>query len=94
MVAQITLIFQKSPYTAPQVSQKTTFAKETTQVEPGIVFVLDNSGDLIVRLLCRNPEFAYNDIAQWHYADLSKGLAVMTGLQLRVTACGEIASRV
>lgn len=53
-------------------------AQETSQfgrrgLKP-IVFVLNNSGYLIERLLCRNPEFAYNDIAQWHYADLPKAL--------------------
>jgi indolepyruvate decarboxylase len=37
-----------------------------------IVFVLNNSGYLIERLLCENPESEDNDVAQWHYAGLPK----------------------
>src|ERR1700748_424217 len=39
-----------------------------------IVFVLNNSGYLIERLLCKDPNIEYNDLAQWHYADLPKAL--------------------
>jgi indolepyruvate decarboxylase len=31
-----------------------------------VVFVLNNDGYLIERLLCKDPAIAYNDIAPWH----------------------------
>jgi TPP-dependent 2-oxoacid decarboxylase len=39
-----------------------------------IVFVLNNSGYLIERLLCKNPDSAYNDLALWHYSELPRAL--------------------
>src|SRR5258707_7078684 len=39
-----------------------------------IVFVLNNSGYLIERLLCAEPDIAYNDIASWRYAELPHAL--------------------
>jgi TPP-dependent 2-oxoacid decarboxylase len=37
-----------------------------------IVFVLNTNGYLIERLLCKEPEIAYNDLAQWRYTELSR----------------------
>jgi indolepyruvate decarboxylase len=54
-----------------------------------IVFVLNNNGYLIERLLCRNPDIAYNDLAQWHYADLRKALGCDDWFTARVTTCAE-----
>jgi indolepyruvate decarboxylase len=54
-----------------------------------IVFVLNNSGYLIERLLCKDPNIEYNDLAQWHYADLPKALGCDDWLTARVTTCGE-----
>jgi len=54
-----------------------------------VVFVLNNSGYLIERLLCDNPEFVYNDIAPWHYSDLPKALGCDEWFTARVTTCGE-----
>jgi indolepyruvate decarboxylase len=54
-----------------------------------VVFVLNNSGYLIERLLSKNPEIAYNDIAQWHYADLPKALGCDDWFTARVTTCEE-----
>lgn len=39
-----------------------------------IIFVLNNSGYLIERLLCKDPQIAYNDVASWNYADLPHAL--------------------
>jgi indolepyruvate decarboxylase len=54
-----------------------------------IVFVLNNSGYLIERLLCKDPDIEYNDLAQWHYADLPKVLGCDDWFTARVTTCGE-----
>jgi indolepyruvate decarboxylase len=54
-----------------------------------IVFVLNNSGYLIERLLCKDPDIGYNDVAQWHYADLPKALGCDDWFTARVTTCGE-----
>jgi indolepyruvate decarboxylase len=55
-----------------------------------IVFVLNNSGYLIERLLTDHPDFDYNDLAQWHYADLPKALGCDDWFTVRVTTCGEL----
>src|ERR1700741_3996448 len=54
-----------------------------------IVFVLNNSGYLIERLLCRDPNSEYNDLAQWHYADLPKAFGCDDWFTTRVSTCGE-----
>src|SRR6202008_1398125 len=54
-----------------------------------IIFVLNNSGYLIERLLCKDPNIEYNDLAQWHYADLPKALGCDDWLTTRVSTCGE-----
>ena len=50
-----------------------------------VVFVLDNSGYLIERLLCTNPSIAYNDIAPWRYAELPHALGCDGWFTARVT---------
>jgi len=55
-----------------------------------VVFVLNNSGYLIERLLTNNPEFEYNNLAEWHYADLPKALGCDDWFTARVTTCGEL----
>jgi len=55
-----------------------------------IVFVLNNSGYLIERLLCKDPEIAYNDVAPWRYAELPHALGCDEWLTARVTTCGEL----
>jgi indolepyruvate decarboxylase len=54
-----------------------------------IVFVLNNSGYLIERLLCKDPAIAYNDIAPWRYTELPRALGCDGWLTLRVTNCAE-----
>ena len=54
-----------------------------------IVFVLNNSGYLIERLLCKDPAVAYNDIASWNYAELPHALGCDDWFTARVTTCDE-----
>jgi indolepyruvate decarboxylase len=54
-----------------------------------IIFVLNNSGYLIERLLCENPDFSYNDLAQWRYSELPNALGCTDWFTARVTTCGE-----
>lgn len=55
-----------------------------------IIFVLNNEGYLIERLLCKDPEIYYNDIAQWHYQKLPEALGCDDWFTARVTTCGEL----
>jgi indolepyruvate decarboxylase len=55
-----------------------------------IIFVLNNDGYLIERLLCKDPESYYNDVAKWHYHKLPEALGCEGWLTLRVTTCGEL----
>ena len=55
-----------------------------------VIFVLNNAGYLIERLLCRNPAIAYNDIAPWRYAELPRALGCEGWLVARVSTCGEL----
>jgi indolepyruvate decarboxylase len=54
-----------------------------------IVFVLNNSGYLIERLLCKSPDIAYNDLAPWRYAELPHALGCDGWFTARVTTCDE-----
>jgi len=53
------------------------------------IFVLNNDGYLIERLLCKDPAIAYNDIAPWHYAELPHAFGCDDWLTAKVTTCGE-----
>ncbi len=55
-----------------------------------VIFVLNNSGYLIERLLCTDPEIEYNDIADWQYAALPVALGCKDWFTARVTTCGEL----
>jgi indolepyruvate decarboxylase len=44
-----------------------------------IVLVLNNSGYLSERLLCKDETLAYNDIAAWNYAKLPTPCAARNG---------------
>jgi indolepyruvate decarboxylase len=54
-----------------------------------IIFVLNNSGYLIERLLCKDPGICYNDIAPWRYSELPHALGCEGWFTARVTTCGE-----
>jgi indolepyruvate decarboxylase len=55
-----------------------------------IVFVLNNDGYLIERALEENPDWTYNDLAPWKYAELPKALGCANWYTARVTALGEL----
>jgi indolepyruvate decarboxylase len=55
-----------------------------------IVFVLNNDGYLIERLLCKDPAIAYNDIAPWRYAELPHAFGCDDWMTARVTTCAEL----
>ncbi len=55
-----------------------------------IVFVLNNSGYLIERLIGKNPSIAYNDIALWRYSEIPHALGCDGWFTARVTTCGEL----
>ena len=71
-------------FTAQEISQ---FARR--DLRP-IIFVLNNSGYLIERLLCKNPAIVYNDIAPWSFADLPNALGCRDWFTVRVDTCGEL----
>jgi indolepyruvate decarboxylase len=55
-----------------------------------IIFVLNNNGYLIERLLCTDPDIAYNDLASWNYAALPEALGCTGWYTARVTTCAEL----
>jgi indolepyruvate decarboxylase len=55
-----------------------------------IVFVINNSGYLIERLLCREPESAYNEIAPWRYSLLPQAFGCDDWFSARVATCDEL----
>ncbi|MEP9374279.1 thiamine pyrophosphate-binding protein [Mesorhizobium sp. KR1-2] len=55
-----------------------------------IVFVLNNSGYLVERALEENPNWTYNDLAPWNYAELPKALGCTDWFTARVTTLGEL----
>ena len=54
-----------------------------------VIFVLNNDGYLIERLLCKDPEIAYNDIAPWRYAELPQAFGCEGWTATKVTTCAE-----
>jgi indolepyruvate decarboxylase len=70
--------------TAQEVSQFHRFG-----LKP-IIFVLNNDGYLIERLLAKDGESYYNDLAQWHYHKLPEALGCDGWFTARVTTCGEL----
>ena len=54
-----------------------------------IVFVLNNSGNLIERLLCKNLDIAYNNVAPWRYSEIPHALGCDGWLTARATICAE-----
>ncbi len=71
-------------FTVQEISQ---FARRG--VRP-IVFVLNNSGYLIERLLCKDPGIKYNDIAPWNYSELPRALGCSDWYTARVDTCGKL----
>jgi indolepyruvate decarboxylase len=55
-----------------------------------VILVLNNSGYLIERLLCKEPAIAYNDIASWRYTELPHALGCDGWYTARATTCREL----
>ena len=55
-----------------------------------VIFVVNNHGYLIERLLCKNGEMEYNDVASWNYQQLPAALGCDNWFTTRVTTCGEL----
>jgi indolepyruvate decarboxylase len=53
-----------------------------------IVFVLNNSGYLSERMLCKDMALGYNDIAAWNYVELPHALGCQGWFTARVSCCG------
>ncbi len=54
-----------------------------------IVFLLNNNGYLIERMLCKEPDIGYNDLAPWRYAELPRVFGCDDWITARATTCGE-----
>jgi indolepyruvate decarboxylase len=55
-----------------------------------IIFVLNNNGYLIERMLCTDPDIAYNDVAPWNYTELPHALGCEDWFAPRVSTCAEL----
>ena len=55
-----------------------------------IVFVLNNSGYLIERALEENPDWTYNNLSPWRYAELPRALGCSDWFTARVETLGEL----
>src|SRR5271163_1419874 len=55
-----------------------------------IIFVLNNNGYLIERLLCADSDIAYNDVASWNYSALPHALGCTGWYTAWVTTCKEL----
>jgi len=55
-----------------------------------VIFVLNNNGYLIERLLCKDPAVEYNDVAQWNYSELPHALGCHDWYTPRVTTLAEL----
>lgn len=55
-----------------------------------VIFVLNNNGYLIERLLCKDPDIEYNDLAQWNYSELPHALGCNDWYTPRVSTLAEL----
>jgi indolepyruvate decarboxylase len=55
-----------------------------------IIFVLNNDGYMVERALELNPDWSYNDLAKWRYADLPHALGCADWFTARVETLGEL----
>ncbi len=55
-----------------------------------IIIVLNNGGYLAKRALQENPNWTYNDLSSWKYADLPKALGCADWFTARVSTLGEL----
>ena len=55
-----------------------------------IIFVLNNNGYLIERMLCTDPDIAYNDVAPWNYTELPHAMGCDDWFTPRVSTGAEL----
>lgn len=55
-----------------------------------IIFIINNDGYLFERLICKDPEAYYNDIAYWNYSQLPAALGCKDWYCPKVTCCDEL----
>jgi indolepyruvate decarboxylase len=55
-----------------------------------IIFVLNNGGYMVERALEPYPDWTYNDLAPWRYAELPKALGCDDWVTARVQTLGEL----
>lgn len=55
-----------------------------------IIFVLNNDGYMVERALELNPDWSYNDLAKWRYADVPRALGCTDWVTARVETLGEL----
>ena len=55
-----------------------------------IIFVLNNSGYMVERALEENPDWVYNDLAQWNYHALPAALGCQGWFTAKVATLGEL----
>jgi indolepyruvate decarboxylase len=71
-------------FTAQEIGQ---FARYHTKP---VIFVLNNAGYLIERLLCKEPAIGYNDVATWRYSELPRALGCDGWYIAKVATCAEL----
>jgi len=55
-----------------------------------IILVLNNDGYMVERALEPNPDWSYNDLAKWRYADLPRALGCADWVTARVETLGAL----
>jgi indolepyruvate decarboxylase len=55
-----------------------------------IILCLNNDGYMVERALEPNPDWSYNDLAKWRYADLPRALGCADWVTARVETVGEL----
>ena len=55
-----------------------------------IIFVIDNNGYLIERMLSKRPDYYYNDLVKWQYHKLPESLGCEEWLTRKAATCGEL----
>src|SRR5205814_1242030 len=55
-----------------------------------VICVVNPSGYLLERLLCKDPAIEYNDVASWRYSAIPYALGCDGWFTARATSCGEL----
>jgi indolepyruvate decarboxylase len=55
-----------------------------------IIFVLNNQGYLIEKMLSKKLDYCYNELPQWQYHKLPEALGCNDWIMRKVTTCGEL----